>query len=68
MLARASAPCGERDVTALADALLRTVHAFRARHGWGRAIAAPQVGEPVRLIAMAIDGRETALVDPPVRP
>lgn len=59
-------PCGERNVESLAETLLRTVHAFRARHGWGRAIAAPQVGEPVRLVAMAIDGRETVLVDPAI--
>lgn len=57
-------PCGPRDVAGLATRMLRTVHAFRLRHGWGRAIAAPQVGEAVRLVAMAIDGRETVLVDP----
>ena len=64
VLLRSCEPCGARNIESLAETLLRTVHAFRARHGWGRAIAATQVGEPVRLVAMAIDGRETVLVDP----
>ena len=64
VLTAACEPCGRRDVSALADRMLRTVHAFRRRHGWGRAIAAPQIGEPLRLVALAIEGHETVLVDP----
>ena len=57
---------GRRDLAAEADAMLVTIRAFRARHGWGRAIAAPQVGLPLRLVALAIDGRETVLVNPEI--
>ncbi|MEM7408510.1 MAG: peptide deformylase [Pseudomonadota bacterium] len=42
----AASPTHQRDVIALADAL----NAFRAQHGFGRAIAAPQLGIAKRLI------------------
>jgi peptide deformylase len=56
MLRRVCRPAGE----GLADPGLReraarlqaTLAAFRTRHGFGRAIAAPQVGLPERLVAM----------------
>ena len=56
MLRRACQPVGER----LADPGLRehaarlqaTLAAFRSRHGFGRALAAPQVGLRARLVAM----------------
>lgn len=54
----------EAELAAEAEQLLRTVHAFRARHGWGRAIAAPQVGIMKRMIAMVLDGREHVLINP----
>ena len=62
------APVGaaDADVARLAETLLATIHAHRARHGWGRAIAAPQVGIRRRLVAMSIAGRETVLVDPEI--
>lgn len=57
---------GRGDLAANADAMLATIHAFRARHSWGRAIAATQVGLPIRLIALAIDGTENVLVNPEI--
>lgn len=41
-----------------------TMAAFRAKYAFGRAIAAPQIGEPVRVIYMNFDGKEYALVNP----
>lgn len=57
-----------------AAALQATLAAFRARHGFGRAIAAPQVGLPLRLVAMDLGssaypdggGGPLLLVDPEV--
>ncbi len=40
-----------------------TMMAFRAVHGWGRAIAAPQIGVARRLVYMHID-RPTVFVNP----
>jgi peptide deformylase len=53
-------------LAARAEAMLATIHGFRARHGWGRAIAAPQVGILSRMVALAIDGVETILLDPEI--
>ena len=47
----------------VADDLFDTMDTFRAEHGWGRAIAAPQIGEAIRLIALDVDGR-TGMVNP----
>lgn len=44
----------------LRDTLLN----FRAEHGFGRAIAAPQIGELVRIIYMNFGTRELALLNP----
>ena len=68
VLRRVCEPVGaaDADVARLADTLLATIHAHRARHGWGRAIAAPQVGIRRRFVAMSIAGRETVLVDPEI--
>jgi len=40
--------------------------AFRARHGFGRAIAAPQLGIARRLVAANLDGRALVLVNPEI--
>ena len=45
------------------DDLLDTMRDFQARHGWGRAIAAPQIGVHKRLICMLVD-RPIALFNP----
>jgi peptide deformylase len=41
-----------------------TLDAFRAQKGFGRAIAAPQIGDLVRVIYMKLDGEETVFVNP----
>lgn len=51
----------ERECAALGSAL----DAFRARHGFGRAISAPQIGIPRRFIAMNL-GKGTFFVVNPV--
>ena len=47
----------------LAD-LRDTLHEFQATHGFGRGISAIQIGEPVRIIYIEIDGRAYSLVNP----
>ncbi len=41
-----------------------TLHAFRASHGYGRAIAAIQIGEPWRVVYLEFEGRFYALINP----
>lgn len=41
------------------DDLHDTMLAFQRRHGWGRAIAAPQIGVPRRIVAMNAGERLT---------
>jgi peptide deformylase len=48
------------------EQLLRTLHAFRAHHGWGRAISACQVGIMKRMIAVHLDGKDHVLVNPEI--
>ncbi len=43
-----------------------TLRAFRARHGVGRAIAAPQIGIPRRIIYQEIEGVHTVFINPEV--
>lgn len=52
----------EGDVARLHAAL----QAFRAAHGFGRAIAAPQIGLPRRVVALCLEGRSFAVVNPEV--
>lgn len=47
----------------LAD-LRDTLHQFQDTHGFGRGISAIQIGEPVRVIYIEIDGRSYSLVNP----
>ncbi|PCH45281.1 MAG: formylmethionine deformylase [Hyphomicrobiales bacterium] len=66
---RLSAQCKEvnpldKSLIETGETLLRTIHAFRQVHGWGRAIAAPQVGVLERIVAMTINGKETVLLNP----
>ena len=44
-----------------------TLDAFRAAHGFGRAIAAPQLGIDRRLIALRIPGGPDRMIDPVLR-
>ncbi len=41
-----------------------TILNFKERHGFGRAIAAPQINEPFRIIYMNFDGKSIALLNP----
>jgi peptide deformylase len=52
------------DVRALLAHLHRTLADFRARHGFGRAISAPQLGRRVRLVAFDLGEGPRALVNP----
>ena len=43
--------------------LFDTMAGFQAKHGWGRAIAAPQIGEHRRIVCMYVD-HEVAMINP----
>ena len=51
------------DMRSVSADLFDTIDAFRVKHGWGRAIAAPQIGVLKRMVCMNV-GREIALVNP----
>jgi peptide deformylase len=59
-----------REVTAVEDAhstlddLADTLHDFQRRYGFGRGIAAIQVGVPQRVIYIEIDGAKYELINP----
>ena len=44
-----------------------TLAAFRRQHGFGRALAAPQVGIPLRLIAIDLGAGPFAVINPQIR-
>lgn len=48
----------------VADDLHDTMMDFRARYGFGRAIAAPQIGEPLRIIYMNLGEISHTFVNP----
>jgi peptide deformylase len=50
----------------VADDLRDSLHAARKRHGMGRAIAAPQIGAPVRVILIETERRRITMVNPEV--
>ncbi len=49
---------------------IETLHAVldrsRARHGFGRAISAPQIGIAKRMIALNLDGQRTIVINPQI--
>jgi peptide deformylase len=57
---------GDAAFRADAEALVAELAAFRAEHGFGRAIAAPQIGVPRRLIAMDLGEGAFILVNPEI--
>lgn len=66
-LYKPSVSVGEaEDVSPILTDLRDTLAAFRAEHGFGRAIAAPQIGVNKRMIYLNIDGKETALLNPTI--
>ena len=67
-LRRVAAPVDLADPTLADDlaALHAELAAFRAAHGFGRAIAAPQLGIDRRLIAMNLGTGPLAILDPEI--
>ncbi|VVD86061.1 Peptide deformylase [Pandoraea pneumonica] len=55
-------PAVRRDAADLLEALM----AFREAHGFGRAIAAPQIGIDRRMIALAVPGWPDVIVNPEI--
>ncbi|MDE1180811.1 peptide deformylase [Paraburkholderia sp.] len=54
------------DVLRDAEALGEAIRAFRAEHGFGRAIAAPQIGIGKRMIGLALPDWPTVVLNPEV--
>ncbi|MBT2786180.1 MULTISPECIES: pyridoxal-phosphate dependent enzyme [unclassified Halomonas] len=50
-------------VKAIAE-LHATLADFKARTGFGRALSAPQIGEPLRIVAVQLGGRPFTLINP----
>ena len=57
-------PCGDEPLTDEKRALLATLQVFHEEHGFGRGIAAPQIGVPRRFIAVSMGNEPRLLVDP----
>jgi peptide deformylase len=57
---------GHPDFRAACERLAATLEAFRARHGFGRAISAPQIGIASRLIAVDLGAGPFFVVNPEV--
>src|SRR5262245_13339145 len=51
-------------VRALLNRMQATLAGFRARHGFGRALAAPQIGRRLRVVAFDLGQGPRALVNP----
>ena len=56
-------PTGPETRDLIAD-LRDTLHDFRARNGWGRALGAPVIGVPSRVIVVDYDDTSLVLVNP----
>ena len=56
---------GTPDLRALVTDLADTLHEFRRRHGFGRGIASPQIGDSRRVVYIECDGA-LALVNPEI--
>ncbi|MCC5903501.1 MAG: pyridoxal-phosphate dependent enzyme [Halomonas sp.] len=65
-LRAASQPVEEitSDIAMVISELHATLADFKARNGFGRAIAAPQIGEPLRIVAVQLGGRPFTLINP----
>ena len=48
------------------DRLHATLEAFRAKHGFGRAISAPQIGVPLRFIAVNLGNQAFTMINPEI--
>lgn len=52
------------ETRALIADLWDTLHEFRERHGWGRALSAPVIGVPQRVSVINFDERQIVLINP----
>lgn len=52
------------ETQALITDLRDTLQAFRRQHGWGRALAAPVIGVPQRIVLIDYGGQELVLINP----
>ena len=58
-------PCGNDDLASEKAALVATLEAFRRANGFGRGIAAPQIGVTRRFIAVNMGDNHPIVRDPP---
>ncbi len=68
-LRQVSAPVaepGDPAIRAAAARLTEVLEAFRARHGFGRGIAAPQIGVPLRMIGLHMPGMPPVALNPEI--
>lgn len=66
-LRQAAAPVADplhADVRLLIQNLRDTLHDWRARHGWGRALSAPVIGVPLRVVLVELEGSSMVLINP----
>ena len=68
LLAQTSQPVEWPDerLVAYIDVLRTALHDFRDQHGFGRAIAAPQVGISKRIVYLHVDRWQGAIVNPQI--
>eukprot|EP00750_Incisomonas_marina_P016297 INCI19084.1.p1 GENE.INCI19084.1~~INCI19084.1.p1 ORF type:complete len:234 (+),score=25.04 INCI19084.1:119-820(+) len=59
-------PCGSEPLVGEKEALVSTLEAFRKANGFGRGIAAPQIGIPRRFIAVNMGSGPRVLTDPTI--
>lgn len=59
-------PCGSERLVGEKEALVSTLEAFRKANGFGRGIAAPQIGIPRRFIAVNMGTGPRVLTDPAI--
>ena len=52
------------DVQALIEDLRDTLRDWRTRNGWGRALGAPVIGVPLRVVLIELEGSSTVLINP----
>ena len=53
-------------VAAILGRLRTCLSAFRGEHGFGRSIAAPQIGDPVRILALDVKDGPAVIINPEV--
>lgn len=59
-------PCGSDDLSKEKASLVATLQDFRERHGFGRGIAAPQIGVERRFLAVNMGSGPRVLSDPEI--